>query len=588
MKSKQPSLYAVQQRLRSNSFNVYKGVMNVLFQHYEHVEFVQKLRGFFRSQRYDLALRLADSLSEQKYSDATTHFVANQFSLLVRKYPWPQDLVKTEPEAVAIRKFLSAELRCKRLNRKFSLYGSLRSPHEYQLDRMRHFIRYVLGEEPPISKMLENSDFGAGASIGVHGNATHLAKKTLRNGWTVSPGASMYGYVALCMNPHLRDLLLESKDHISCYDWSTAKARYDSKAQYVTYNKISFVPKTAKTHRAIAVEPLLNGFVQKGADVFIRQRLKRIGIDLSNQELNQRLARQGSIPGQEDPFITIDLKSASDCISIGLVKDLLPPDWFDFLNAIRSHRYELNGRFVTYNKFCSMGNGFCFPLETLIFTAILHACNCGKPGTDFSVYGDDIIVRQSKSEDVLKLLKVCGFIPNSDKTFTEGPFRESCGSDWFEGIDVRPYTLDYALDSLEALFKWLNLTRRNRMTTLFFDGTYDYILSQIPKKYHFFRPFKGNPDSGIDCWADQHLTSPSCFFDRRKQLWFCKELRHSPIVDKTVSESAYRRDSVDMYALLSGARPERYRVVYTFRRKTRTTVTFTGCSGATATWLPTN
>ena len=96
---KQTSLYAVQRRLRSNSFNAYKGVMNELFQHYEHFDFVKTLQGYFRSGRYDLAVVLADSLSEQKYSDATMHFVANQFASLIRKYPWDPKVVKTDPEA---------------------------------------------------------------------------------------------------------------------------------------------------------------------------------------------------------------------------------------------------------------------------------------------------------------------------------------------------------------------------------------------------------------------------------------------------------------------------------------------------------
>jgi len=588
MKSKKHrSLYAVQAELRSNSFKIYEGVMNELFQHYESLDFVVKLRGYFRSKRYDLALRLADSLSEQVYSDATLHFVANQFALLVRKYPWNSGLVKTDPESEAIKKFFRSELLCKRLNRRFFLYDNFRSPHEESLRKMRSFIQYTIGLAPNIESILGNSGFGAGASLGVHGNATNLGRKILSGKWTVSPGASTYSFLAICMDPNLRDVLLESKSGISCYDWSKAKALFSSKAQYVANNKIAFVPKTAKTHRAIAVEPLLNGFVQKGADVFMRNCLKRIGIDLSDQRLNQNMARNGSFPGQDNPFVTIDLSSASDSISIGLVKTILPPDWFDFLNRIRSHSYVFRDKHYAYSKFCSMGNGFCFPLETLIFTAILISCGCGIPGTDFSVYGDDIIVRKDKAEEVLKLLKICGFSPNLNKTFLQGPFRESCGSDWFGGTDVRPYTLDYALDSLESLFKWINLTRRNALTSAFFDGTYDYILSWIPHRYRFFRPHKGQPDSGIDCWANQHLASPNCFFDRRKQIWFCKELSHHPILDKGISDVAYRRDSVDMYALLSGVKSFRYRVAYTFRRKTKTSISFTGYSGATNMWLPT-
>jgi hypothetical protein len=587
MKSKQlRSLYAVQEKLRADSFLIYKRVMHELFQHHEDRDYVRTLAGYFRSQRYDLALKLADSLSEQQYSDATDHFVANQFALLIKKYPWKSSVVKTDPESVAIRKFFSSEHKCKRLNKKFNLYDNFRSPYESYLHKVRSVIQYTIGLSPPLENILSNSAFGAGASLGVHGDATSLVRKILSDKWTVSPGAYTIGYLAVCMDPNLRDVLLEEKGRISCYDWSVAKARYAFKAKIVTNNKIAFVPKTAKTHRAIAVEPLLNGFVQKGIDIFMRKCLKRIGIDLSDQSLNQRMARQGSLSDSGDPFVTIDLSSASDNISIGLVKSLIPPDWFDLLNQARSHQFEFGGKLYTYSKFCSMGNGFCFPLETLIFTAISQACGCGKPGTDFSVYGDDIIVRKSKSVQVLKLLRVCGFSPNVNKTFLEGPFRESCGSDWFGGIDVRPYTLDYELNSLESLFKWLNLTRRSTLTSDFFRETYDIILSYIPDRYQFFRPFRGNADSGIDCWADQHLTSRNCYFDRRQQIWFCRELTHRPIRDMRFGLEAYRRDSVDMYALLSGVRSERYKVAYTFRRKTKTAITFTGYSGATSMWLP--
>jgi hypothetical protein len=589
MPKMQKSATAFRQKLRSEAFESYLEVMNVLFQHHEKYDFVISLRGYFRSRRFDLALRLADSLSEQVHSDATTHFVANQFAQLIRKYPWEPKVVATDPELAATRKFLSAELRCKRLNKKFFLLDrkhNYRRPYGSDLNRMRSFIKFVLGDSPDLDKIFRSCSYGAGASVGVHGNATNLLRKIAREKWTVSPGAFTYGYWAVMRDPHLRDVLLESRSNIACLDWDASKNEYSKKALYVNYNKISFVPKTAKTHRAIAVEPLLNGFLQKGVDVIMRNRLKHIGIDLRDQSLNQRMARQGSIDDSEDSYVTIDLSSASDNISIGLVRNLLPPDWFDFLNAIRSHRYELGGKVYPYHKFCSMGNGFCFPLETLLFAACCFACDCGKAGTDFSVYGDDIIIRKRYAERVLRLLKTIGFSPNANKTFIQGPFRESCGADWFGGVDVRPYSLDHALDSIEACFKWLNLTRRGELTTLFFECTWPIVLDRVPSRFRFFRPYKGNADSGIDSWADQHLTSPHCFFDRRSYVWICKELKHTPIRDSESGSVAYRRDSVDMYALLSGLHSEDYRVAYTVRRKTRTTVTRVISSAATSKWLP--
>jgi hypothetical protein len=586
MRSKQPLMTMVSKKLRSNSFKLYARVMNELFQHHSNFEFVQHLSGLFRSGRYDLALSYADSLSEQKYSDATVHFVANQFASLIKKYPWNPRVVKTDPETMAIRTFLRFERRCFLLNRKFALYDKLRSPNEMLLSRMRSYIRYVIGDEPPMEQIFDLGAFGAGASLGVHGNATNLSRKILANSWSVTPSASVYAYWAIMRNPHLKDLFLESKAHISCLDWSVARDRFRSKLYYTDYNKLTFVPKTAKTHRVIAVEPLLNGYLQKGVDDFMRNCLKRVNINLQDQSRNQRMARLGSLNDSEDSLATIDLSSASDSISIGLVKNLLPEQWFYFLDSLRSKNYELEGKRNVYNKFCSMGNGFCFPLETLIFAACCHAVGCGKSGTDYSVYGDDIICRTKDAGNVLSSLRAIGFIPNASKTFLQGPFRESCGADYFGGIDVRPYTLDYALDSLESLFKWLNLTRRNDKTYCFFEGTWDLVLSQIPHRFQFFRPFKGNADSGIDAWGDQHLTSRNCFYNRRDGIWIVKELSHRSVHDLDFSLDAYRRDTVDVYALLSGVQSERYRVGYTFRRKTKTAIRFTACSGATSMWLP--
>jgi len=505
---------------------------------------------------------------------------------LIRKYPWDSKLVKTDPESRAIEKFLLAERKCSRLNRKFQLYDKCRSPNEDLLHKMRGFIRYHIGDTPSLDEIFDSCSFGAGASLGVHGNATNLLRKIAAGKWTVSAGAYTYGYWAVMRNPHLRDLLLTEKGLISCLDWDTAKSQYQRKTLIVSNNKVSFVPKTAITHRAIAVEPLLNGYLQKGTDVVMRKRLTRAGIDLSDQSLNQRLARSGSIDDSDDSFVTIDLSSASDNISIGLARNILPPEWFAFLDSIRSHRYELGGKLYTYSKFCSMGNGFCFPLETLIFAACCSAIGCGIPGADFSVYGDDIIVRRKYAEAVLKALKTLGFSPNASKTFITGPFRESCGADWFGGVDVRPYTLDYALDSIENLFKWLNLTRRSQLTADFFVDTWPLILSQIPHRFRFFRPYKGNADTGIDSWADQHLTSPHCFFSRRNMFWVCKQLNHRAVLDTGRNVDSYRRDSVDMYALLGGSHSENYQVGYPLRRKVRTTISRFVSTSAISTWLP--
>ena len=83
-----------------------------------------------------------------------------------------------------------------------------------------------------------------------------------------------------------------------------------------------------------------------------------------------------------------------------------------------------------------MGNGFTFPLESLIFFALAHSV-C-KPGETVSVYGDDIIVPTHRYEALVQLLTATGFLVNTDKSFSTGPFRESCGHDYLSGINIRP------------------------------------------------------------------------------------------------------------------------------------------------------
>lgn len=199
---------------------------------------------------------------------------------------------------------------------------------------------------------------------------------------------------------------------------------------------IDTVPKNAKTHRVIAKEPRANGFLQKGAGGYIRSRLRRVGIDLDDQGPNQRGASRAYFDG----LATIDLKAASDSMSIELVYELLPLDWAFALDSMRSHRAVLpSGEKITLQKFSSMGNGFTFELETLIFWAIASSVKSLKScGVAVLVYGDDIICSQEIVLDVIDALAFIGFQTNKDKSFLSGNFYESCGEHYFQGENVTP------------------------------------------------------------------------------------------------------------------------------------------------------
>jgi len=202
--------------------------------------------------------------------------------------------------------------------------------------------------------------------------------------------------------------------------------------------RLQFVPKNAKTYRSIVIEPLLNSFGQKGIGSFLKTRLALAGIDTSDQTRNQELARQGSVTGS---LATIDLSMASDTISKELVASLLPLDWFSFLSQFRTGKVEYRGTLIELEKFSSMGNAFTFELETLIFYALAWSvCDFLRLPTGWvSAYGDDIIVPSEAYTLLEWVLQVCGFSVNQNKSFSSGPFRESCGADYWHGIDIRPY-----------------------------------------------------------------------------------------------------------------------------------------------------
>jgi hypothetical protein len=173
----------------------------------------------------------------------------------------------------------------------------------------------------------------------------------------------------------------------------------------------------------------------------IRARLFRFaGIDLDHGHIEHgKLAREGSLTGC---YATIDLSSASDTVADNLVKLLLPPAWYDLLDSLRSPYTSVDGKWVKLEKFSSMGNGFTFELETLLFWAISSECQAPYDEHQVRVYGDDIIVPTESAKDVVGALSYFGFSCNKEKTFVEGAFRESCGSDYFQGVAVRPYYLE--------------------------------------------------------------------------------------------------------------------------------------------------
>jgi hypothetical protein len=113
---------------------------------------------------------------------------------------------------------------------------------------------------------------------------------------------------------------------------------------------------------------------------------------------------------------------------------------------LRATHTLVDGKWHRLEKFSSMGNGYTFELETCVFACLIAAClqlkgRAGVLGHDFFVYGDDLIVPSDTAKLVIDTLAWVGFKVNSDKSFTDGSFRESCGGDYLRGEPVRAFYL---------------------------------------------------------------------------------------------------------------------------------------------------
>jgi hypothetical protein len=214
-------------------------------------------------------------------------------------------------------------------------------------------------------------------------------------------------------------------------------------------SKLFFAPKNREISRTCGTEANMDMLIQKAIGAFLEQGLEAAtGINLSTQpDLNRELARLGSEEWEgQDPFCTTDLISASDCISLTLVdRVIVNPVLRHAMMATRAKLAVLpDGKCVELKMMSTMGNGFTFPLQTLLFASAVRAVYqlMGIPLVvngirNYGVFGDDIVVRKRANVFLNRMLTKLGFRVNEEKSFSNGPFRESCGHDYFKGRNVR-------------------------------------------------------------------------------------------------------------------------------------------------------
>lgn len=356
----------------------------------------------------------------------------------------------TEKVQAALSKFLASEEQCRQTNER--LRNIMASSEYFHSGSVQSLLwsaaRKIQGVLGPLcwDEAAVHFDFGPGATTRLPRVRSSKVQKFSGRPDTTVGNAALANAAIMQYSPLWTEGLLWEEESGYC--------------NLVPGNRITTVPKNYKTDRCIAIEPCMNMFIQKGLGGVIRSRLRKVGVNLNDQSLNQDLAAIGS---KFENLATIDLSSASDTVSHEIVRQLLPPDWLCALEQCRSFKGVLpSGETIVYQKFSSMGNGYTFELESLIFWALCSAVidYLKLKDTRIAVYGDDIIVPSAAVPLVIETLSVCGFSTNLKKTHTSGPFRESCGKHFISGVECTPFYVRRPVRTLSDLFLLHNNLKR--------------------------------------------------------------------------------------------------------------------------------
>ncbi len=381
------------------------------------------------------------------YDDSESYWRDNLVTELLRKCDLPSDVDK---EAAAVRTFEECELQNARTNIRLTRFlpeslfiETAEEETVYQfISEWRKEVDWVMGGVPACL----TPRFSNGATYADTGKLITIPDK-------------------MSSIPHMYEgnrCLLPFFERTSWF-----RLRAETGAPFVPVpvrgNIFFTVPKDGTKFRGCGKEASMAICLQLDAGRTLRQRLKRIGIDLQNdQEKHRQLARKGSLDGS---LATMDQSNASDTLCRVLPRLVCPKAWWELLDSLRASHTRVKDRWFRLEKFSSMGNGFTFELETIIFATLARVVvrQMGLNPDDVSCYGDDLIVPTDCFQQVANALRYFGFTPNLKKTYGTGPFRESCGGDFFNGIPVRgPYIEELPNEPHE----WISLANSLRRIAL--------------------------------------------------------------------------------------------------------------------------
>jgi len=467
--------------------------------------------------------------------DVTTYRYCKQLGSFFDRFIADSDEVQTKLlKKEAVFNFVQGQA-----NVLTALPGSTRA--HLVLREIRRIVGLILGPCPDLA-MLDDWRVPEKASEGVQRSEGYLHEK-------------------------LKNLSATADQHDLCERLLTGCA---FKRSYVDVNSVSplAVDKKWNKNRIIAPDTVASGIVSNAIGRFVEQRLRdSVGIDIKiQQHVHRRLVRECSKTGA---LATMDLSAASDSISIPLLRRILPSRWYRLLSKCRTRLYRIgegpSSVLGSLQSFMTMGVGYTFPLQTVVFYAIIQATKNLLRASDpygyagkITVYGDDCIFPTTLYPFVTRVFVDLGFKVNEDKSFHTGFFRESCGEDCFKGHSVRP-----------AFFKWDDGCTTENVYQLINTLLRRYHILEIPRTFKYLvslimyydgivlRVPPSYPER-----AGIRVETPECFAAESLQPEY--GVHYSPIYfdyDRTVSVPAQRGQLGNYKFLALTQRKQRAKIV---------------------------
>jgi len=389
--------------------------------------------------------RLTEPLPKEGLS-AYTYKVLVQLEDFLKRYRFEDDLYsEKELDIRTLEKFEKVQLRVAASTRPDSpLITRL-------LGEARRIAKSILGDAPSVQSLYDRVCYGKRADVGCPASDAYLDEKFSRT------HTGSLEHIAVHKN------FLETDEVYMDY----VKRVPEKAIQYelCDYLQLILVDKSWKIKRPINPNTRVGAWFTNAISSYMEEKLNDVNLPIRKlQQRHRRLVKRASVNRE---LTTADLTAASSSIAIWLLTSILPYSWIKLLKLGRIKNYVVHNRKSQFGEFMGMGIGFTFPCQMVVFYSLLKAiANVLKVPGLISVYGDDLIYPTGIHTMVAHIFPKLGLILNEDKTYDQRHFRESCGSDYYRGVDVRPFNIEgkhqylTRIRYLEFCYKLINGLKR--------------------------------------------------------------------------------------------------------------------------------